>query len=98
LIWEERNSGRYEHARACRERALAPLDEMITQPSPLLYQLKFIRGILYYSRDTRVQLYSSSHGCSTSTTPTSWSVHSCIHRIHIHVTRSTNQYIRGYMY
>jgi hypothetical protein len=40
LIWEERNSGRYEHARACRERALAPLDEMITQPSPLLYFLK----------------------------------------------------------
>ncbi len=23
LIWEERNSGRYEHARACRERARA---------------------------------------------------------------------------
>jgi hypothetical protein len=24
LIWEERNSGRYEYARACRERARAP--------------------------------------------------------------------------
>ena len=24
LIWKERNSGRYEHARACRERARAP--------------------------------------------------------------------------
>jgi hypothetical protein len=23
LIWKERNSGRYEHARACRERARA---------------------------------------------------------------------------
>ena len=28
LIWEERNSGRYEHARVCRERARAPRARM----------------------------------------------------------------------
>jgi hypothetical protein len=34
LIWEERNSGRYEHARACRERARAPrAPKKIHQPS-----------------------------------------------------------------
>jgi hypothetical protein len=34
LIWEERNSGRYEHARACRERVRAPrAREKTHQPS-----------------------------------------------------------------
>jgi hypothetical protein len=34
LIGEERNSGRYEHARACRERARAPrAPKKIHQPS-----------------------------------------------------------------
>ena len=34
LIWEERNSGRYEHARACRERVRAPrARQKIHQPS-----------------------------------------------------------------
>jgi hypothetical protein len=34
LIWEERNSGRYEHARACRERVHAPrASEKTHQPS-----------------------------------------------------------------
>ena len=34
LIWEERNSGRYEHARACRERVRAPRAlQKIHQPS-----------------------------------------------------------------
>jgi hypothetical protein len=33
LIWEERISGRYEHARACRERARAARAKKIHQPS-----------------------------------------------------------------
>jgi hypothetical protein len=34
LIWEERNLGRYEHVRACRERARAPrAPKQIHQPS-----------------------------------------------------------------
>jgi hypothetical protein len=34
LIWEERNSGRYEHVRACREQARAPrASKKVHQPS-----------------------------------------------------------------
>jgi hypothetical protein len=33
LIWEEQNLGRYEHARACHERARAARAKKIHQPS-----------------------------------------------------------------
>jgi hypothetical protein len=33
FIWAERNSGRYEHVRACRERARAARAKKTHQPS-----------------------------------------------------------------
>jgi hypothetical protein len=37
LIWEERNSGCYEHARACRERARAPRAPKKSTSPPQLF-------------------------------------------------------------
>jgi hypothetical protein len=40
LIWEEHNSGRYEHARSCRERARAPrAPKKLHQPSNDIFEI-----------------------------------------------------------